>query len=639
MCGICGFSGDKAKLMGQHVLKEMLDIMYHRGPDDEGIYYGDSTGLGMRRLSIIDIKSGHQPVHNEQKNIWVIFNGEIYNYQRLRKYLVAKGHKFYTQSDTEVIVHLYEEYGENFVSYLDGMFAIAIYDEKNKKILLIRDRLGIKPLYYTIADNTIIFASEIKSLIKCPIIETNLNYDKLAVYLTYRYVPGEQTMFKNILKLMPGHILTYSNNKINIKKYWDIDFKNQIEEKPEFYYKEKISYLFENSIKNRLISDVPLGIFISGGLDSSIILSKASKLYEGKLKTFSIAFKEPKENTNINEFNELKYAKETAKFYGSDHHELTVNPEDVIEDIEKIIWHMDEPLSDPTAIPLYYVSKLAKNYVKVVLSGEGADEIFAGYTVYKEPNVISKYNILPKFIREKFIEPLVLAMPFNFGKNFIQRSKLPINKRYKGVGMTFKENELPLILNRDIYSSLIDIKNDPYISSIYMLDWKDEVSQMLYFDQKIWLSEDVLLKSDKMSMAHSIELRVPFLDYKLVQFAASIPSKLKYKGNIEKYILKQTFKNDLPYFVLNRKKNGFPVPITSLVKNEYKNFARDILLSQKALNRGYFNKSYIEGLLSGKYKGTHTGRQIWLLLVFELWHRMFIDSINNDFEKNQIFIA
>ncbi|MGB9680309.1 MAG: asparagine synthase (glutamine-hydrolyzing) [Thermoanaerobacteraceae bacterium] len=644
MCGICGFSGDEAGFIGEHNLKEMLNVIRHRGPDDEGTYCKNDMGLGMRRLSIIDLKSGHQPIHNEQKNIWTVFNGEIYNYESLKRSLIIKGHKFYTESDTEVIVHLYEEYKEDFVLHLHGMFAIALYDEKNKKIVLARDRIGIKPLYYTVNNNTIVFASEIKSLLKCSIVDTDVNYRKLGTYLAYRYVPGEQTMFSNIYKLMPGHLLVYSDNNLNIRKYWDIDFKSEIEEKPEFYYTEKISSIFNASIEDRLISDVPVGIFLSGGLDSSIVLSEAAKLYNGKLKTFSIAFKKPKASTIKDEYNELKFARETAKFYGSEHYECIIDPEDVIRDIDNIVWHMDEPLSDPTAIPLYYVSMLAKNHVKVVLSGEGADEVFAGYTVYKEPNAVNKYNALPKAIRNKLIEPLISAIPFKFGKDFIRRAKSPIAKRYKGVGMTFSEREISLALSGDLYANTImEIENDPYTFSIFhMPEWKDEVNQMLYFDQKVWLPEDVLLKSDRISMAHSIELRVPFLDHRLVEFASSIPSKLKYKGNTEKYILKQSFRDVLPDFVLNRKKNGFPVPITSLLCIEYRDFAMDILLSQKATNRGYFNKAYIEGLFNCKNAGNHTGRQIWLLLIFELWHRMFIDGINaggNNLIENQIFIA
>ncbi|QSZ26697.1 asparagine synthase (glutamine-hydrolyzing) [Aceticella autotrophica] len=640
MCGICGFTGDIAGFIGRRNLEEMLGIIRHRGPDDEGIYSKGETGLGIRRLSILDIKSGHQPIHNEKKNIWVVCNGEIYNFQSLKRSLMIKGHEFYTNSDTEVIVHLYEEYGEKFVLYLNGMFAIAIYDETRKKLMLARDRLGVKPLYYILNNRTIVFASEIKALLMCNILDTELNYNKLGTYLKYRYIPGEQTLFKNIYKLMPGYILIYANNKIKTNKYWDITFKDDNNAKEELYYRENISKLFSLSVEDRLISDVPLGIFLSGGLDSTIVLSEALKFYDKRLKTFSVGFEKPLKSPNLNEYNELNYAKKVADFYGTEHYEYIIKPKEVLEDLNRIIWHLDEPLSDPTSIPLYYLSKLAKRHVKVVLSGEGADEVFAGYTIYKEPEVIKRYRKIPGFIRNYLIEPINLCMPFNYGKDFIKRAKLSVEERYKGVGLTFKDCEISAILSSDLYAnSIIEDKGDQYIPSIFNnFKSRDEVNMMLFFDQKVWLPEDVLMKSDKISMSNSIELRVPFLDYKLVEYAASIPSNLKYKGDNEKYILKEAFKDNLPDFVLNRKKNGFPVPITSLLKKEYREFVMDILLSQTALNRGYFNKSYIEGYFNGVNTGNNTGRQIWLLLTFELWHRMFIDNKINKSKEN-IYIA
>lgn len=635
MCGICGFYGDISSRMHEYDLKEMLSIIRHRGPDDEGIYLNDRVGLGMCRLSIIDVKKGHQPVYNETKTIWAVFNGEIYNYRSLREELRAKGHSFFTSSDSEVIVHLYEEYGEDFVSHIAGMFAIAVWDNINQRLLLVRDRMGVKPLYYYKAhDDSIVFASEVKALVRCGYINTGLNYMRLGDYLSYRYVPGEETMFENIYKLMPGHILICSGNSLKIKKYWDIDFEKieQYKSKSPFYYEEKIFSLLSKSIADRLISDVPVGIFISGGLDSSIILSQMARLYGREIKSFSVAFEKPKNSLSKEEYDELNYARQVAEFYGSKHYEYVIKPEEVIDDICDMVWHLDEPLSDPTVIPLYYVSKLAKERVKVVISGEGADEIFAGYTVYKEPRAISRYKKLPSFMRRNIIEPIIQILPFKYGKDFIRRARLPVYKRYKGVGMTFKESEIELILNKDL---LADIKlreeKESHLSwSCTMPEWADEVNQMLYIDQKIWLPEDVLMKADKISMAHSLELRVPFLDHKLVEFAYTIPSDLKYKGNSEKYILKQAFKNSLPAFVLKRKKNGFPVPISSLLNSEYKDFARDILLSSRTMNRGYFNRSYIEGYFTGKHKGNHTGRQIWMLVVFEIWHRLYIDGMAID---------
>lgn len=628
MCGICGFSGETIEHIGIQNLKEMLNTINHRGPDDQGVYYNKRIALGIRRLSIIDPENGHQPIHNENKSIWTIFNGEIYNFKNLKNFLMIKGHRFYTNSDTEIIVHLYEEYGEGFVSHLSGVFAIALYDGNEDKLIIVRDRLGVKPLYYTFQQNVLIFASEVKCILSCMAVKRELNNKIMGSYLSFRYIPGEQTFFNDIFKLMPGHYLVFSNNKLKTKEYWSVKFNSGFHEKPEAFYTDNIYSLLNTSIKDRLMSDVPLGIFLSGGLDSSIVLALATKLSKEKLKTFSIAFEKPNSKTHWSEFNELSYAKSTAEFFGSEHYEYTISNKEFIDNLNNIIWYLDEPLGDPTAIPLYFISKLAKSHVKVVLSGEGADEIFAGYKIYREPSIVNKYNSIPYFLRKSLIEPIIDKMPFDFGKDFINRSKQNIGSRYRGVGKTFRDAEITQLLNVDYSEYVSNSIVEKYVSSIYKIaELSDEVNQMLYFDQKIWLPDDVLMKSDKISMAHSIELRVPFLDYKLVQFASNIPSKLKYKGKCEKYILKQAFKDILPEFVMKRQKNGFPVPISSLLSNEYKDFTGDILLSSSALNRGYFNKSYIENLLNAaNIKKPYVGRQLWLLLTFELWNQMYIDN-------------
>lgn len=633
MCGICGFTGETVDHIGIQNLKNMLNIMQHRGPDNEGLFYSNKAALGMRRLSIIDPENGNQPIHNEDKSIWTVFNGEIYNYRALKDSLRLKGHKFYTNTDTEVIVHLYEEYGENFVTKLSGVFAIALYDSSKDTLILVRDRLGVKPLYYSLSKNVLIFASEIKSIITNKAINKELNNSIIGSYLSYRYIPGEQTFINNVYKLMPGHYLVFSKNKLTLKQFWNMDFASSFTGGSEKYYKDNIYSLLNSAVKDRLISDVPLGILLSGGLDSSIVLALASRHSSTRLKTFSVAFERPKLRTQLSEFNELAYAKMAAKFYNAEHYEYTVSNKELIDELTDIIWFLDEPLGDPTAIPLYYVSKLAKSKVKVVLSGEGADEIFAGYRIYREPYAINRYNSLPQLLRKGLIEPMVNIMPFSFGKDFLKRSKLDISSRYKGVGRTFREEELLQLLEDEYCEYISNSAVNSYVSSIYKAaELRDDVHQMLYFDQKVWLPDDVLMKSDKISMSHSIELRVPFLDYRLVQFASNIPSSLKYKGTCEKYILKQTFKDILPEFVLKRQKNGFPVPISSLLSSEYKSFASDILLSSSSLNRGYFKRGYIERLLQNvSTKRPYICRQLWLLLTFELWNRMYIDGYNLDF--------
>lgn len=632
MCGICGYSGETIDHIGIENLEKMLSTIKHRGPDDQGIYYTKKVALGMRRLSIIDINNGHQPIHNENKSIWTIFNGEIYNFKYLKDFLCIKGHKFYTNTDTEIIVHLYEEYGEGFVTYLSGVFALALYDRNKDKLIIVRDRLGVKPLYYSLQQNVLFFASEIKCILGCSAVKRQLNNAIMGSYLSFRYVPGEQTFFNDIFKLMPGHYLVFSNNNLKLKQYWNLKHNFGFYEKPEVFYTDNIYSLLNTSVKDRLMSDVPLGIFLSGGLDSSIVLALASKLSRDRLKTFSIAFEKPDVKTHWSEFNELFYAKSTAEFYGTEHYEYTIRRKEVIDNLNNIIWYLDEPLGDPTAIPLYFISKLAKSHVKVVLSGEGSDEIFAGYEIYKEPSIVNKYNAIPNFLRRGLIEPIVEMMPFSFGKDFLKRSKQNLKNRYKGVGKTFRDDEIMRLLNLDYCEYIVNPMIEDYISSIFKVtELSDEVNQMLYFDQKVWLPDDVLMKSDKISMAHSLEMRVPFLDYKVVQFALNIPSKLKYRGNCEKYILKQAFKDILPEFVLKRQKMGFPVPISSLLSNEYKNFIGDILLSSTAINRGFFNKNYIESLLAApNIKKPYICRQLWLLLTFELWNKMYIDNFSLD---------
>jgi asparagine synthase (glutamine-hydrolysing) len=633
MCGICGFNGELSKHIGKKGLTNMLELIKHRGPDDQGIYLEENIGIGMRRLSIIDIENGLQPVHNENKDIWVVFNGEIYNFRELRKDLINKKHRFNSESDTEVLVHLYEEYGEEFVQKLIGMFAIAIWDGRNKKLLLVRDRMGEKPLYYCTCNNTLIFASEIKSILGTGVITAELNTNLIGTQLLYRYIPGEQTLFKNIYKLMPGHMLLFTNNTISIKQYWDIAKKNEFEGKTEAFYMDKIVSLMNESVKYRMESDVPVGIFLSGGLDSSIILNEASKFGINNINTFCVAFEKPQEGISVKKYSELNYASMVSKKYSTMHHEYIINTKSIINDIDDFIWHMDEPIGDPTVIPLFYLSKFAKNHVGVVLSGEGADEIFAGYRIYSEPQKVNLYNSIPMAIRNNIITPLLNMMPFSYGKNFLMRSQLSISDRYSGVGTTFRTHEIPSLLSREFGSEMFDKNVSSYVESIFInspMD-KDELSQMLYFDQKVWLPEDTLVKSDKISMANSLELRVPFLDHRMVELAASIPSNLKYKGNCEKYILKKAYSKMLPEFVIKRKKNGFPVPITSLLNNEFYDYAKEILLSSKTINRGYFNKTYLENLLGSRnINGNYKGRQVWLLLTFELWNRIFIDKNINE---------
>lgn len=627
MCGICGFCSSYGNHIEIDKLYDMLDAMKHRGPDGEGIYYNKNIGLGMRRLSIVDKLKGQQPIYNEAKDIMLIFNGEIYNYKELQQKLLEKGHLFYSNSDTEVIVHLYEEYGENFVRYINGMFAIAIWDSKKNKIILARDRIGVKPLYYYFKNNTVVFSSEIKSLLKAGFVNPEFNINVIGSYLTYRFIPGEQTMFKDIYKLMPGYMIIYDENKFIKKKYWDINVQEYFKDNKSVNSVRDIKNILSKSVKARTENESSIGIFLSGGLDSSIVLSEASK-YCQNIKTYSVCFEKPNLNISRMEYDESDYARKVADIFKTEHNEYKISNKEVIDDIEKIITFMDEPIGDPTSIPLYYVSKLAKKSSKVVLSGEGADEIFGGYSIYKEPKIISRYLRIPESIRKKVIEKLYSYLPLKFGKDFIRRANNPIEERYKGVGLTFRTEEVFNILSSSMSNYITDYNIENYIESIYKRCRKlNDEDKMLYFDQKVWLPEDVLMKTDKMSMANSIELRVPFLDSKLVDFLSAIPFSIKNKKNDEKSILKQAFKKDIPAFVYNRKKTGFPVPISAFLSNEFKDFSHDILMSQRFLERGYFNKNAIDKLLNKDvFNSYYAGRQIWLLLNFELWNRIFIDA-------------
>ena len=517
--------------------------------------------------------------------------------------------------------------GEKFVDYLNGIFSIAVWDGVYNKVILARDRIGIKPLYYCIKDSTLIFASEIKSLLNCKLVEREVNLKILGTYLQYRYIPGEQTMIKDIYKLMPGHILSYDNNKITLQEYWDINIKEHYSSNKKEYHMKNIKDILSESIKSRIGSESNIGILLSGGLDSTIILSEASKICTN-IKTFSVSFEKPNLNINTLEYDEMNYSREVAKIYGSEHHEYKISSREVIDNIEKIIWHMDEPISDPTSIPLYFVSKLAREHSNVVLCGEGADEIFGGYNIYKEPHTISTYLNIPQIIRRGIIEKVSSHIPLKFGKDFLIRANKSVENRYRGVGLTFRDEEVFNILKGNMSRYIVDTTIEQYTCSIYKKFRKlNDEDKMMYFDQKVWLPEDVLIKSDKMSMANSIKLRIPFLDCKLVDYLADVPFDLKIRKNCEKYILKETFKNDIPEFVINRKKSGFPVPISAYLTNEFKDFAKDILLSPQFINRGYFDMSYIKKLLkSCSTNNSYVGRQIWLLITLELWHRVFIDN-------------
>jgi len=613
MCGICGILGMDDK----NLVKKMNNIMSHRGPDDFGYYFDDKFGMGHRRLSIIDLSSGHQPIHNEDESIWIVYNGETYNYKDLKKDLLNKGHEFYTYSDTEVIIHAYEEYGEVFPTKLRGMFAIAIWDSNKKKLLLVRDRLGIKPLYYTINDGTLLFASEIKSILQYEKIERKVDISSLHNFLTYRYIPGSNTMFEGIKKLLPGNMIVCENGTIKISEFWDLNAKI-VNVQSDEYYSKHLYRLLEESVRIRLMSDVPLGAYLSGGIDSSSVVGIMSTIMDQPVKTFSVGF-------GVGEpIDELSYARITAEYFGTEHHELTAKSSDVEKLLPKIIWHLDDPIVDPAILPTYLVSELARKYVKVVLTGEGADELFAGYEDYKiamrNNHRISKLpqylkNLIPKFAR---------IIPNYKIREYIKTISTE-SKDHILWGPLFNEKEKRKLYSEYFFSKTKNINSNNITSYYFQKSNMDLLNKLLYVDIKTWLPDDLLLKVDITTMANSIEARVPFLDHKLVEFSATIPYYLKLKNQTEKYILRKSVSNLLPKAILNRKKHGFSVPINTWIEKYLKDMISEIISRDAIHERGYFKHSTVQKIMQHATSPKYS-HQLWSLLTLEFWHRIYIDE-------------
>lgn len=628
MCGICGiYSFNVLTPESESIVRKMNSVQIHRGPDDEGYYRDRKIALGMRRLSIIDLVTGHQPISNESGEIWVIFNGEIYNFRELRQELEKKGHHFRTSSDTEVLIHLYEEKGENFLSFLNGMFAIALWDKKNEIFILARDRLGIKPLHYTIVDQHLFFSSEIKSLLQVDF-PKDLNYDALLQYFTFEYIPAPNTIFKQIQKILPGHKLTIRNNKLKIERYWDVTFlpdSNLPKNKKDLA--SEIQERLKDSVHKRLVSDVPLGVFLSGGIDSSSITALMSSLIPGKVKTFSIGFKEES-------FNELEYARLVSSLYGTEHREFVVESSLVKDLVPRLIEYLDEPLADASIIPTYIISKLARQHVKVALSGDGGDELFAGYDTYRAYKIASIYRKVPKLFRDGIIKNLVSTLPASKKRlSFEFKAKKFIS------GIDFPPEIANIIwwgaYNPSLVTNLLApkvkarTKGDAFSPVSFHLEScrsSDMLSRLEYLDLKLYLQDDLLVKVDRMSMANSLEIRVPFLDHNFVKLAASIPSSLKLKGFKSKFILKKAMTSLLPREILFRKKIGFDIPLGIWIRKELREFVGDILSSSSLKKHGFFNTGLIETLLKEHFDGKHNHRQLlWPLIIFQFWYSHYME--------------
>jgi len=617
MCGICGIVNIDGQPVDLALLKDMTNLMRHRGPDDEGIYNYKNMGVGVRRLSVIDLSTGHQPICNEDESVWVVQNGEIYNFRSLRNETESKGHVYKTESDTEVIVHLYEEYGDNFVTKLNGMFSICLWDKRKEKLILVRDRIGIKPLFYFVDNKRLIFASEIKSILKNSSIVREINMDALAYYLTYKYSPAPLTMIKDIVKLLPGHMLIYEKGKLAISQYWDFEYSKTTESGPD--YLELLHGVLKESIQRHLISDVPLGLFLSGGIDSSILLAIINELVDEPVKTFCITFED--------EYcDESRYARMVADQFRTDHHELIVKP-DTIDILPKLIWHLDEPLGDSCVLPTYYLSKFAREYVTVVLSGDGGDELFAGYDRYRREKFTSIFCRIPKWIQRSVLGPATNFPQLERKAKLIDKSlALPLEKRYKFWMENISEEANYRLINNNI--SNIN-SSDIVLNYFEECDVTENLKKMLYVDLKSYLPDDLLFKVDRMSMANSLEVRVPFLDKKVMEFSASLPTKLKLKGfgtTKTKYLLRKYLQGRLPADIHKRKKQGFNLPVDSWFRGELKSFAYDVLLDSGVNSSGIFNTKGLELFLNKHQNGENHGEAIWALVVFELWRKEYIDA-------------
>ena len=630
MCGIVGIVGFSRDIaVNESLLETMCQVIRHRGPDDQGIYVNGHVGLGMRRLSIIDLNTGHQPISNEDGSIWVILNGEIYNYLQLRRNLEKNGHQFVTQSDTEVIVHLYEEYGRDCVKHLRGMFAAAVWSEQDQELLLMRDRIGQKPLFYTIQDSYLLFASEIKSILEHPEVSRTVNLQAFDEYLTYGYVPCPATMFEGIYKLPPAHRLICRNSSITTEPYWTVEYCQKNSQKAEAEYVEETTHLLREAVELRMISDVPLGAFLSGGLDSSMIVGLMSQISSLPVKTFAIGFGEKT-------YDELEYARIVADHFQTEHYEFQVTPK-AQEIIEDLVWHFDEPFADSSAIPTFYVSKCAREHVTVALSGDGGDEIFAGYRRYLGRKLAEGFNRLPKGLRYSILNKWIAKLPEGTGytgKSFIKKLKRFVEQA-ADVEQYPYSSRLAVVsdeLKRELYSRNMIEQTEvctPFGSLKAYFDQcaaQDAITQMLWVDLMTYLPDDILVKVDKMSMAVSLETRAPFLDHKLIEYLAGVPTSLKLRGWNPKYLLKKAGERFLPPQILQRQKQGFVVPIASWLKYEMREYIRDILLGETARNRGYMNPEQVERVLDAHQQGTlDYSQQLWAFLMFELWCRKFLD--------------
>jgi asparagine synthase (glutamine-hydrolysing) len=630
MCGIYGIVDlDSTVVPGRNLLERMGRVVRHRGPDDEGYYCGRGVALGMRRLSIIDLAGGHQPISNEKGTVWVVCNGEIYNFRELRATLETRGHIFQTKSDTEVISHLYEEYDLEFVRYLRGMFAIAIWDVDLSRLVLARDRVGKKPLYVRRESHRLIFGSEVKSILEAENVPRRLDMRAVDEYLALGYVPAPWTLFEGIEKVLPGHLLVVEQGQVKEHEYWDVSFR-EVEDRPEEEWVERVREKLLDSVRIRLISDVPLGAFLSGGIDSSSIVAAMARMTDRPVKTYSIGFA-----ADDKYYNELPYARMVAQAFSTDHHEIIVRPE-VSELLPRLLWHLDEPIGDSAFITTYLVSRLARESVTVILSGVGGDELFGGYRRYLGDGLLHYYQRLPFFLRKR-IPKLFSRLPqdrhsgwknyVRYASAFVSTAELDANTRYQSYVKVFgPEARSALLGTRGLAcaNGAISKSLDRYFARAHDAD---PLHQLMYVDIKTSLPDDLLVLTDKMTMAASVECRAPFLDQELIELTSRIPSSFKVRGLEMKHLLKKVVGPWLPKEILHRKKRGFGAPVGSWLRNDLKALVRETLSETQVQKRGLFDWRVVRNIIASHddQQSDHTD-QLLTLINLELWCRIFLDT-------------
>lgn len=632
MCGITGWanldSHTPPRDGAQHLLHAMCERMVHRGPDSEGLYVTTGAALGMRRLAIIDLVTGEQPAFNEDKSVAVILNGEIYNYRELRGALEKRGHTFRSASDTEVLPHLYEEYGDEMIRELNGMFAFALWDSKRRRLLIARDRFGEKPLYWGVFQNTMLFASEPKALLAHPAVKPALNVQALRHYLSFDYVPAPLSIYQGINKLPAAHKLTLENGRVKVACYWRLSYSTVDPVPSEQEAGERLRELLADAVRLRLVSDVPLGVLLSGGVDSSTVAALAVRASPEAVKTFSISFAEAS-------FDESAYARGVAKFLGTDHHEERLSANLAANLVSEIGSWMDEPFSDPSLVPTYLLSRFTRKHVTVALGGDGGDELFAGYAMYAGHRWAEVYKHVPALLRAGIVEPLVRLLPvktknlsFDYkALRFVNGAKYDAIARHHVWFGSFTPEEQQRLLTRDVLDAT---DGDIYAQARQIAsecEDHDLVTKMQSVDTRLYLAEDILTKVDRASMAVSLEVRAPFLDHRVAEFAASLPCHYKLRRLTTKYILKKAVRDLLPPFVTRRGKKGFGVPVAEWLKVKLRPLARDLLSPERVRRAGVFNPEYVARLQDEHERGVANHRKLlWTLLMFELWHESFVET-------------